>query len=38
VIGGVSVSTVTFVVPRDDLLGWFDAIRDTAAVISARLR
>lgn len=38
VIGGVSISTVTFVVPRDDLLGWAGALRETAATISARLR
>ncbi|HYZ53181.1 MAG TPA: IclR family transcriptional regulator [Streptosporangiaceae bacterium] len=38
VIGGVSISTVTFVVPRDELLGWAGALCQTAAAISAGLR
>lgn len=38
VIGGVSVSTVTFLVPRPQLLDWADAVRGTADAVSARLR
>ncbi|WP_052849028.1 IclR family transcriptional regulator [Streptomyces avicenniae] len=38
VIGGVSVSTVTFLVPREDLLALAGTVRETAAAISARLR
>jgi IclR family transcriptional regulator, acetate operon repressor len=38
VIGGVSISTVTFVVPREELLGWTGPLRETTAAISAALR
>lgn len=37
VIGGVSVSTVTFLVPMDQLLGWADAVQKTASAVSARI-
>jgi IclR family transcriptional regulator, acetate operon repressor len=37
VIGGVSISTVTFLVPIQQLLDWSDAVRDTAVLISARM-
>jgi IclR family acetate operon transcriptional repressor len=37
VIGGVSVSTLTFLVPMDDVLGWAAAVIDTADGVSARL-
>jgi DNA-binding IclR family transcriptional regulator len=34
VVSGVSVSTVTFLVPVEQLLSWTDAVRDTAAALS----
>ncbi|HEY3750901.1 MAG TPA: IclR family transcriptional regulator [Pseudonocardiaceae bacterium] len=37
VIGGVSVSTLTFLVPRDELLGWAAAVITTADEVSTRL-
>jgi IclR family acetate operon transcriptional repressor len=37
VIGGVSVSTVTFQVDRDELLTWSDTLRTAAAALSSRL-
>ena len=37
VIGGVSISTVTFLVPREELLTWADMVRQTAAAICAHL-
>jgi DNA-binding IclR family transcriptional regulator len=37
VIGGVSVSTVTFLVSRDELLGWEKVVRDAASVVSKQL-
>jgi DNA-binding IclR family transcriptional regulator len=37
VIGGVSVSTVTFLVPREQLLGWAPDVARTASAVSARL-
>jgi IclR family transcriptional regulator, acetate operon repressor len=37
VIGGVSVSTVTFLVERSQLLGWTALVRETATTVAARL-
>jgi DNA-binding IclR family transcriptional regulator len=37
VIGGVSVSTLTFLVPRADVLEWAAAVINTADEVSARL-
>lgn len=37
VIGGVSVSTLTFLVTRDQLLGWADQVSAAAELVSARL-
>jgi IclR family transcriptional regulator, acetate operon repressor len=36
VIGGVSVSTVTFLVDRAELLGWAGLVRETATAVAAR--
>jgi DNA-binding IclR family transcriptional regulator len=35
VVSGVSVSTVTFLVPLDQLLKWTDAVQQTAAALTA---
>jgi IclR family transcriptional regulator, acetate operon repressor len=37
VIGGVSVSTLTFLVDRDQLLGWAGQVSEAAELVSARL-
>lgn len=37
VIGGVSVSTLTFLVPRDQLVGWAPDVMATADLVSTRL-
>ena len=37
VIGGVSISTITFLVPREEILAWADTVKKTAAAIGAHL-